>query len=83
MREIRFSNFHDASMYNKGYEQGRADEREKVIKEYKSNLKEDVLARAKYYSEHSDKINAEVFNYATDTFVQALDCFAERLMTDK
>lgn len=25
MREIRFKNSQDASMYNKGYEQGRAD----------------------------------------------------------
>lgn len=31
MREIRFSNSHDASMYNKGYEQGKADAIDEIL----------------------------------------------------
>lgn len=33
MRKIRFSNAHDATMYNKGYEQGRTDVIDAVVDE--------------------------------------------------
>lgn len=34
MREIRFKNSQDASMYNKGYEQGRADKYQEIVSQY-------------------------------------------------
>ena len=45
MREIRFINSHDASIYNKGYEQGRADERDRIVKELEE---EKATAKAMY-----------------------------------
>ena len=33
MRGIRFKNSHDASMYNKGYEQGISYDRERIVSE--------------------------------------------------
>lgn len=58
--------------------------RAEVIEEYKSELKTDVCARAQNcYKDTFNEREQEIFNFATKTFLDALDYFAEQLKEQK
>ena len=57
------------------YQKGRKD----AIEEYKSKLKDDVISRAKSISVTMPKDEQKAFEYATETFISALEYFAEQL----
>lgn len=61
-----------------GYKEGVVDGRAEAIAEFRINLKEDVCARAKSICFMS-KDEKEAFDYATKTFLDALDYFAEKV----
>lgn len=55
-----------------------------AIREYKNKLSTDVCARAQHcYKDTFDEREQEIFNFATKTFLDALDYFAEELKEEK
>lgn len=60
MREIRFKNSQDASMYNKGYEQGKADMLDKII----------LAEKSKFYC---DELSCNEFKNCSDCMVKYLE----------
>lgn len=57
-----------------------AEARAEAIIEYKSKLKTDVCARAQNcYKGMFNEREQEIFNFATRTFLDAIDYFAEQL----
>lgn len=74
MREIKFSNSHDASMYNKGYEQGRADERSKaVLQAFKWLMRMDIIDcdGCDYQSECTNR-NMNCYEVMAEHFLESL-----------
>lgn len=57
--------------------------REDAIYEYKHKLIDDVSARAKAYEKVNDKHDAEIFNFATKAFIDALMYFDGKLKEKK
>lgn len=66
------------------YQQGKNDGRADAIREYKNKLIIDVCARAQNcYKDTFNEREQEIFNFATKTFLDAIDYFEEQLKSQK